>query len=133
MNPRYELVAARAGHRCEYCHAPEVVFNFPFEVEHIVPLVRDGADRADNWALSCRSCNVRKAAHVEHTDPATRNTVRLFHPRRDTWEEHFDFDVETGVMEGRTAVGRASAARLQMNSLAQRAARRLWIRLGLFP
>ena len=31
MNPHYPLVAERAGHRCEYCHAPEVIFNFPFE------------------------------------------------------------------------------------------------------
>lgn len=31
MNPFYTLVADRAAHRCEYCHAPELVFNFPFE------------------------------------------------------------------------------------------------------
>ena len=37
MNPRYAPVAERAGHRCEYCRAPEAIFNFPFEVEHIVP------------------------------------------------------------------------------------------------
>ena len=36
MSPRYALVAARAKHRCEYCHAPEAIFNFPFEVEHIL-------------------------------------------------------------------------------------------------
>jgi 5-methylcytosine-specific restriction endonuclease McrA len=66
MNPHYELVALRVGHRCEYCHAPEAVFNFPFEVEHIIPLVRDGADAAYNWALACRACNVRKGAHVEN-------------------------------------------------------------------
>lgn len=38
MNPRYGQVAFRAEHRCEYCHAPEAVFNFPFEVEHITPV-----------------------------------------------------------------------------------------------
>jgi hypothetical protein len=37
MNPFYTLVADRAAHQCEYCHAPELVFNFPFEVEHIIP------------------------------------------------------------------------------------------------
>ena len=31
MNPFYHLVADRAFHRCEYCHAPELVYNFPFE------------------------------------------------------------------------------------------------------
>jgi len=30
MNPHYARVAQRAGHRCEYCRAPEAVFNFPF-------------------------------------------------------------------------------------------------------
>jgi hypothetical protein len=36
MNPQYAEVARRAGHRCEYCRAPEIIFNFPFEVEQIV-------------------------------------------------------------------------------------------------
>ncbi len=36
MNPYYGMIAQRANHRCEYCQAPEVVFNFPFEVEHLV-------------------------------------------------------------------------------------------------
>lgn len=44
MNPYYTAIAQRANHRCEYCKAPEVVFNFPFEVEHIVPLSRQGSD-----------------------------------------------------------------------------------------
>ena len=57
MNPHYEVVALEAGHCCEHCHAPEAVFNFPFEVEHIIPLARDGADAVHNWALACRACN----------------------------------------------------------------------------
>ena len=35
MNPLYFLVAERAYHRCEYCHAPESIFNAVLEVEHI--------------------------------------------------------------------------------------------------
>jgi len=42
MNPHYPLVAERAGHRCEYCHAPETIFNVPFEVEHFIPLAKEG-------------------------------------------------------------------------------------------
>jgi 5-methylcytosine-specific restriction endonuclease McrA len=60
MNPFYTLVADRAAHLCEYCHAPELVFNFPFEVEHIVPRSLGGADAEFNLALACRSCNLRK-------------------------------------------------------------------------
>jgi hypothetical protein len=39
MNLHDAQVALQAGHRCEYCHAPEAVFNFPLEVEHIIPLL----------------------------------------------------------------------------------------------
>jgi len=52
MNPQYAEVALRAGHRCEYCHAPEVVFNLPLEVEHIIPISRGGAESGDNLARS---------------------------------------------------------------------------------
>jgi hypothetical protein len=48
MNPHYPQAALRAGHRCEYCQAPEAVFNLPLEVEHIVPVVRGGEDTAAN-------------------------------------------------------------------------------------
>ena len=89
MNPRYSAVAKRAGHRCEYCSAPEVVFNFPFEVEHIIPPGAGGDDDLANLALSCRSCNVFKAAVVFLTDEETAVEVRLFHPRQDQWPEHF--------------------------------------------
>ncbi|MGM3306506.1 HNH endonuclease [Anabaena sp. WFMT] len=54
MNPFYHLVADRAFHRCEYCHAPELVFNFPFEVEHIFPTSRGGVNVEINLALACR-------------------------------------------------------------------------------
>ena len=133
MNPRYPAVARRAGHRCEYCHAPEAVFNFPFEVEHIVPRVRQGADADHNLALSCRACNVKKAAFLEYEDPQTRDMVRLYHPRQDDWSEHFRVDDDRGTVEGRTPVGRATVACPHMNTPTQEAARRLWIRLGLFP
>ncbi len=64
MNPSYPLVAARARHACEYCRAPEIVFNLPFEVEHITPQSRGGKTTEDNLALSCRSCNLYKSDFI---------------------------------------------------------------------
>jgi hypothetical protein len=133
MSTRHAEVAARAGHRCEYCHAPEAVFNFPFEVEHILPVSRGGPDSAINLALACRSCNLRKSAHLDGLDSETRQVVRLFHPRDDRWEEHFRVQPETGEIGGLTPIGRATVTRLEINSEAQLAARLQWIRLGLFP
>jgi hypothetical protein len=133
MNPRYAEVALRAGHRCEYFHAPEVVFNLPLEVEHIIPVSRGGIDAEANWALACRSCNLHKASHLRGIDPESHAETRLFSPRDDRWDDHFRVDIESGKIEGRTPIGRAAAARLEMNNEAQVAARREWMRLGLFP
>ncbi len=133
MNIHYAFVALRAGHRCEYCHAPEVVFNFPFEVEHIIPSSQAGADNEMNWALACRSCNLWKSAHLYAPDPEDGSAVRLFHPREDDWETHFAANRAGGDIYGRTSIGRATVVCLRMNHPAQYAARQQWMRLGLFP
>lgn len=132
MNPRYSIVAERAGHRCEYCGAPEVLFNFPFEVEHIVPVIRGGSDQDTNLALACRACNVHKGPAVDGLDLETNSVVRLFNPREDRWGDHFRTD-STGAIAGMTAIGRATIFRLRMNAPAQMEARTQWIRLKQFP
>ena len=131
MNPHYPLVSARARHVCEYCRAPEIVFNLPFEVEHITPLAHGGETIEDNLALSCRSCNLYKADCVRAVDKVSRQEADLFNPRLDVWHEHFSLVEETGEIEGSTASGRATVSRLHINSKAQVEARRQWLRLGL--
>ncbi|WP_088890091.1 HNH endonuclease [Leptolyngbya ohadii] len=133
MNPAYTEVAQRANHRCEYCQAPEVVFNFPFEVEHIIPLSRQGSNDEKNLALACRSCNLRKGNRISGLDPSSNTEVRFFNPRQDNWDEHFQVIPDSGEVIGRTPIGKTTAQCLEMNSPAQIAARRLWIGLGLFP
>jgi 5-methylcytosine-specific restriction endonuclease McrA len=98
MNRHYAGVAERAGHRCEYCHAPEAIFNLPFEVEHIVPTSQDGPDDEFNQALACRACNLYKSDQQSGIDQTTREVVGLFHPRRDRWDEHFRVQSEDGVI-----------------------------------
>jgi len=83
MNPHYPAVSERAGHRCEYCRAPEAIFNFPFEVEHIIPRSQTGDDDEAGLALACRSCNLRKSDHLTGFDAETESEVALFHPRLD--------------------------------------------------
>ncbi len=133
MNRHYALVAERAAHRCEYCHAPEAAFNFPFEVEHIIPPSQGGRDEDTNLALACRACNVSKADHLEGVDSKTRTAARLYHPRHDQWEEHFRVITTTGRIAGLTDVARGTIARLKLNTPIQLAARKQWMRLGLFP
>ena len=133
MNPYYTAIARRASHRCEYCKAPEVVFNFPFEVEHIVPLSWQGSNDEANLALACRSCNLRKGNRISGVSSGSNIEVSFFHPRGDRWSEHFQVNIESGEVLGRTLVGEVTVEYLEINSPAQVAARQLWIRLGLFP
>lgn len=130
MNPNYPFVSARARHVCEYCRAPEAVFNLAFEVEHITPQASGGETAVENLALSCRSCNLYKSNFVTAFDEQTESETRLFNPRRDIWREHFTFDTENGEITGATEIGRATIIRLRINSNAQTAARRQWSRLG---
>ncbi len=132
MNPNYSLVASRAEHICEYCRAPEAIFNLPFEVEHIVPLSRGGSDDENNLALSCRSCNLFKSDFVSAFDEKTQTEIRFFNPRRDDWTEHFVFDKKTGEIKGKTLIAQATISRLRINNDLQLAARVQWLKLGFF-
>lgn len=134
MNLHYPLVAERAGHRCEYCQAPEAIFNVPFEIDHILPVAKGGLDEAGNWALACRVCNLRKSDAVDGIDPLTNQRASLFHPRAQAWHEHFGIQGDPPVLlVGKTATGRVTIERLQLNAAVQQAARAQWIVLGLFP
>lgn len=132
MNPNYPFTASRAGHICEYCRAPEVVFNLPFEVEHIIPLSRGGNSDENNLALSCRSCNLYKSDAVSGFDEETQTEARFFNPRKNSWTEHFVLDRKIGEIKGLTAAGRVTISRLRINGKAQLAARISWLKLRLF-
>ena len=133
MNPLHPTVAARALHHCEYCHAPELVSNLEFEIEHIEPVSLGGSDDTENLALACRSCNLHKSNRLSYLDPETQTDTPLFHPRRDRWEEHFRYNEASGELHGLTPTGRATVACLQLNRPTQRNARRVWGQLSLFP
>jgi hypothetical protein len=134
MNPLYPRVAEQAQHRCEYCRAPEWIFNFPFDVEHIFPVSLGGLNDNLNLALSCHSCNLHKGNRINGQDPQSKSAeVRLFNPRQDQWHEHFQVDLETGIIIGTTPIGRVTVNGLEMNRQSQLTARLFWIQVGLFP
>lgn len=133
MNPLYPSVSLCAIFRCEYCRAPEQVFNFAFDVEPIAPRSGGGDDALANLALACESCNSFKSNFTVGWDELEKREVRLFHPRLDTWSQHFTFDAVSAEITGLTATGRVTASRLKMNSAFQVRARRQWVLLGLYP
>jgi hypothetical protein len=110
-----ELVRRRAGERCEYCHLPQAAVPFaPFHIEHIVARQHGGSDDPSNLALACDRCNLHKGPNLAAIDPESGTVTVLFHPRRDSWNEHFRWaDAE---IVGQTPSGRATVQLLQMNS-----------------
>jgi hypothetical protein len=131
----YAEIARRAGHRSEYCRAPEELTNFRFPVDHV--LARAAAPELlgdpDNLALSCPSCNLFKADHRHGVDPRTGQRVELFHPRRDRWADHFAWSNDGLEILGLTTTGRATVALPRMNSVAQRRAGAFWLTTDRFP
>ena len=124
------LVYQRARGRCEYCLQPEITGFSVHENEHIIARKHGGATTADNLALSCPLCNRRKSSDLAAIDPKTGEVVRLFHPRRDRWDEHFHLD--DAFMLPLTAIGRATANLLEFNTTLRVEERKVMIALGIF-
>jgi hypothetical protein len=107
------LVIQRAADRCEYCGLSQAGQEATFHLDHIIPQAAGGETVSDNMALACVSCSLRKAARQMAIDPQSSQEVPLYHPRRDAWSEHFQWD---GVfVRGVTPTGRATVAALHMN------------------
>ena len=87
-------VAARAAHRCEYCHLPTRGQVATFPVDHIVPRRSGGTTDLDNIALACPHCNAHNWTEAEGTDPDTGEVATFFNPRRDVWSEHFAWSAD---------------------------------------
>ena len=107
-------VRERADNRCECCGLSQAGQEATFHIDHIQPRRDGGATHLDNLALACVSCSLRKGPRTDALDPATDDVVRLFHPRHDRWNEHFS-SADDMRLVGRTEVGRATVALLNMN------------------
>lgn len=109
-----ELVRQRARTRCEYCLLSERDSSvLPFQVEHVIARQHGGRTVLANLALACHLCNLHKGPNIAGLDPVTRRLVRLFDPRRMAWDRHFASGGP--LIFGRTAIGRATVAVLNMN------------------
>ena len=121
----------RANARCEYCRMPASVYPLPFHVDHIIALQHSGPSSLENLALACLQCNRHKGPNIAGLDPATGEIVRLYHPRLDRWQDHFE--LSGSILMGRTPVGRVTIAILAMNDADFLAVRQALIYERVFP
>lgn len=133
-----QQVRERAKYLCEYCHSSEEASAAQFEIDHIRPRSRGGADTFENLALACQRCNSYRYNFTEGVDPESQVFAQLFNPRLCQWNEHFVWEKGGLIIRGKTAIGRATCDRLDLddqkhNDGAIIKARRLWIKGGWHP
>jgi hypothetical protein len=124
-------VRQRAHDICEYCQMPQEYDDLPHQIDHITAQQDGGETTVDNLALSCLHCNKHKGPNIASIDPSTGTLSALFHPRRDKWDDHFEWNGARLV--GRTATGRATIRVLAINHPDYVALRRGLIDEGVFP
>ena len=98
-----DQVWLRAASCCEYCRIPQEFSEATHEVDHII------AGR----------------------DPASGELTKLFHPRNDVWEKHFQW--AGALLTGTSAIGRATVRVLEINVRHRVIHRQALIEEGVFP
>src|SRR5438093_12389038 len=101
-----QLVWDRARGVCEYCRIPQHLDVLPFQIDHVIAQKHHGPTTAENLAVCCYSDNSSKGPNIAGIDPVTGEVMRLFHPRSDSWGEHFRWDGP--AMVGLTGICRAT-------------------------
>jgi hypothetical protein len=124
------LVQQRAGDRCEYCLLPREADAWPFHVEHVIASQHGGNDQIENLCWACSRCNLYKGPNLAGVDPSTGAVIRLFHPRKQKWNRHFDID--DARINGKTSAGRATVRLLRMNDQSRVELRRDLIERDVF-
>ena len=118
-----DLVARRAGFRCEYCRILESDAGFRHQVDHIISRKHSGGPEPSNLAYACVLCNRAKGADIAALDPDSGDPVLLFNPRTDIWAAHFR--LKSGEIIGLTKTGLVTARLLRFNLSERMAERKL--------
>src|SRR5689334_10851445 len=96
---RQQVIEA-AQNRCEYCLTSQELTMATFHLDHIIPQAIGGTTEFANLCFSCPFCNEFKGEQWRARDPITKRLGRLFNPRRDRWQKHFQWSAD-----GTTIIG----------------------------
>lgn len=124
-----QFVAERAGYRCEYCHIPTAFFRVAFVCDHIIARKHGGQDIPENLAYACPFCNSFKLDNIAGVDSQSKEILRLFNPRKDSWKTHFRWD--DAVLVGISPIGRATVQVLNINEFHRRLHRAILMTEGI--
>lgn len=119
--------------RCGYCHSPEGFLGMPLDVDHLIPEAAGGLTTRENLWLACSRCNDFKGNRFKAPDQLTGEQAPLFNPRAQKWTEHFEWSLDGLLIQGKTAIGRATVECLRLNNDFIVMARRFWVEAGHWP
>jgi len=123
-------IEQRAGYRCEYCLLPQRFAFHKHEPDHLVPMQHGGETEEGNLALACLRCNRYKGPNVGSFDPLTGRLVPFFHPRSQSWTDHFAW--AGAVIIPLTPEGRVTAKILRFNDPERVEERRILLAANLY-
>src|SRR6476661_2468869 len=100
-------------------------------VEHIIARKHGGTDDPSNLCVACERCNLFNGPNLSGIDHDTGEVHTLFHPRRQSWPEHFA--IHGSRIEGLTPIGRATVEVLSMNAGQRMQLRAALMAAGQYP
>ncbi|MEL7223848.1 MAG: HNH endonuclease [Cyanobacteria bacterium J06576_12] len=109
-------IRQQARNRYGYCLSLQQYVLGTLEIEYIIPKSAGGSSREDNLWMACRPCNSHKADRTHGIDPLSEETVALYHPRKQTWNDHFAWSNDGTHIVGTTPCGRVTVEILQLNN-----------------
>ena len=125
-----DTVATLACLRCEYCHIPDLDSYYGFHIDHIISQKHGGLTILSNLAYACPDCNRYKGSDLGTYLNSTLILTRFFHPRVDTWHDHFETDT-SGLILPKTDIGKATVNIFAINHPDRIIERQLLWQLGL--
>lgn len=126
-----QQIIERAKNCCEYCLLHERDSIYSHEVDHIIPEKHRGETIADNLCYACLDCNRNKGSDFASFDTSTGEVALLYHPRKDTWADHFELD--DAKIIPLTAKGRVTEFVLKLNASKRLRNRKLLVEAGHYP
>jgi hypothetical protein len=108
------LVIAKAKNCCEYCGVHESDQFWSYHVDHIISVKHGGLTEFLNLAFSCSICNLLKGTDLGTYLVGHSRLIRLFNPRKDSWQAHFS--ILNGEILPKTLIAAATIKVLDLNN-----------------
>jgi hypothetical protein len=122
-------VAQNADFKCEYCLTPEFFLATTFHIDHIRSVKHGGKTTFRNLAYACPHCNQNKGSDIASYSNDDE-IVRLFNPRIDFWNEHFEV-LSDGTITSLSSIGEATINTLRFNQSERMIFRKSLIEIGV--